>query len=391
MRENFFEKEVLFGYTVDTEMKRRWAVSLDLLEKFMAVCNKHNLRYFAVYGTLLGAVRHKGFIPWDDDIDIAMHREDFEVLEKIAVDEFKPPYFLQTPKSDPLHFTGITRLRNSNTTHINWNEKYQRGNKGCFIDILILDSLYENAFLRKWQQWRAVAFRRMLFAKHTFYDHYYYLVNRDMKPWFVLSKLFTVEWLMKRYNNACLAGGSTRLVGVVAGSRDFCFDKDIFSGTVLMDFEHLKVPVPIGYKEFAQQIWGGFKLPNEDERVPHHGGVIDVDTPYTAPKFRRHMDTFKGITNEKIVLFGAGGIAVYYMQRHGKQYPPVCIFDNNPAKWGAEISGVLVKKPDVLPEMLDDNIRIIITTNAYREIGAQIEAMGISNYYIYEEAKKYGI
>ena len=116
--EGFLEEEVRCGYTVSVEMKKLWAVELDLLAEFDRVCRKHGLTYFVDSGTLLGAVRHKGFIPWDDDIDVAMFREDYRKLPRIAAQEFQHPYFFQTPFTDPGLVMGGSRLRNSDTTLI---------------------------------------------------------------------------------------------------------------------------------------------------------------------------------------------------------------------------------------------------------------------------------
>ena len=110
--EEFFKEEVRDGYFVSSDMKNLWAVELDLLNEFIRVCEVYNLRYFAEGGTMIGAVRHNGFIPWDDDIDIVMPREDYCKLEKIAVKEFKFPYFWQTEKTDPGSMRGHAQLRN---------------------------------------------------------------------------------------------------------------------------------------------------------------------------------------------------------------------------------------------------------------------------------------
>lgn len=96
----FLEEEVRCGYTVTRKMKEVWAVELDLLKEFKRVCNKYDLKYCADGGTLLGAIRHQGFIPWDDDLDIAMLRKDFEKLNEVAPAEFKKPYFWQTEETD---------------------------------------------------------------------------------------------------------------------------------------------------------------------------------------------------------------------------------------------------------------------------------------------------
>ena len=82
--EGFLDEEIRCGYTVTAKAKRAWAVQMDLLHKLDEVCKKYNLRYFADSGTLLGAARDKGYIPWDDDIDIVMLREDYEKLRDVA-------------------------------------------------------------------------------------------------------------------------------------------------------------------------------------------------------------------------------------------------------------------------------------------------------------------
>ncbi|WP_027218226.1 LicD family protein [Butyrivibrio fibrisolvens] len=81
---NFFEEEEREGFTIIPMMKRAWAAELEVLEVVRSVCAKHDIKWYAVYGTLLGAVRHKGFIPWDDDIDICMLRDDYMRFMSIA-------------------------------------------------------------------------------------------------------------------------------------------------------------------------------------------------------------------------------------------------------------------------------------------------------------------
>ena len=86
--EGFLEPEERCGYQVTTKLKKIWAVELDLLDQFQKVCAKHNIKYQVFAGTLLGAVRHKGFIPWDDDIDVCMPREDYDKILPLLKDFF---------------------------------------------------------------------------------------------------------------------------------------------------------------------------------------------------------------------------------------------------------------------------------------------------------------
>lgn len=89
----FLEREIRGGYEVSEQMKRVWAIEIDMLQELFRVCDKYGLTIWAEGGTMLGTIRHGGFIPWDDDIDMAMPREDYDRLQEVAADEFKHPYF----------------------------------------------------------------------------------------------------------------------------------------------------------------------------------------------------------------------------------------------------------------------------------------------------------
>lgn len=115
--EKFWNAEVRCGYFISEEMKKVWAIELDLYLEFKRICEKHNLDFFTDGGTTLGAIRHGGFIPWDDDFDICMPRKSYEKL-KLFADEFEKTYFLQSPETDPLYGYSFLKLRNSNTTAV---------------------------------------------------------------------------------------------------------------------------------------------------------------------------------------------------------------------------------------------------------------------------------
>ena len=94
--------KTICGFKVTVERQKIWQIELEMLKLVDKICQKHNLHYSLVGGSLLGAVRHKGFIPWDDDIDIAMKRKDYEKFLKIAQKELPKKYFVQYCETEPL-------------------------------------------------------------------------------------------------------------------------------------------------------------------------------------------------------------------------------------------------------------------------------------------------
>ena len=92
---DFFKEEELCGHLVTTQIKKLWSVQLGCLQELKRICEKYDIMFFASGGTLLGAVRHKGFIPWDDDIDVMMFYDDYVRFCEYAPKEIKSPYFFQ--------------------------------------------------------------------------------------------------------------------------------------------------------------------------------------------------------------------------------------------------------------------------------------------------------
>ena len=138
--EDFLKEETRCEFRITEKQKKIWMIELDMLMEFMRVCEKHGLKYYIVFGTLLGTIRHNGFIPWDDDIDVCMPRDDYERFLKLA-DEFEAPVFLQIPETDPGYFYSHPKLRNSNTTGFSDIRGCFGFNSGLWIDIFPLDKV----------------------------------------------------------------------------------------------------------------------------------------------------------------------------------------------------------------------------------------------------------
>lgn len=119
-----------------TELRKIQLRLLYILVEIDNICRKHNIKYWIDFGTLLGAVRHKGFIPWDDDIDVTMPSEDYRRFMEIAPKELPDTLFLQTKETDPSYRLLINKVRDKNSLYITKHEDFTRDyNKGLYIDI----------------------------------------------------------------------------------------------------------------------------------------------------------------------------------------------------------------------------------------------------------------
>ncbi|MCB1828331.1 MAG: LicD family protein, partial [Coxiellaceae bacterium] len=130
----------------ETPLRQAQLVMLRMLKIFDHICKKHKLTYWLEAGTLLGAVRHHGFIPWDDDLDVSMLRKDYERFIRLAPDELPSDIFMQTEKSDPGYFNPAVplKLRDKNSLLIEPHEVEDKHiHQGIFIDIFPYDTVPE--------------------------------------------------------------------------------------------------------------------------------------------------------------------------------------------------------------------------------------------------------
>lgn len=143
--ESFLQEEKREGFLVETMMKRAWATELLVLSEIDRICEKYAISYQANYGTLLGAVRHRGFVPWDDDIDLSMKREDFMKFVNLAPHELPEPMRLQCIETQKDHFGAVAAVVNRSTVDVGSGKdaEYTKQFFGCpyvvGVDIYPLD------------------------------------------------------------------------------------------------------------------------------------------------------------------------------------------------------------------------------------------------------------
>lgn len=136
-----YSEEIICNHLVSTETKKVWNVEMDIAREVIRVCKKYNLKVWAEGGTLLGAVRHKGFIPWDDDMDFVMMRKDYQKFKEIGPKEFQYPYFFQSFETD--NFMGShVKIHRIDTAMIDSDYLKMKEKKyGIFVDVIVMDGI----------------------------------------------------------------------------------------------------------------------------------------------------------------------------------------------------------------------------------------------------------
>ena len=398
LSEDFFQEEILADTFVSRALKEVWAVNLDLLDCFQRFCQQHQLRFFMGFGTLLGAFRHQGFVPWDDDVDILMPRRDFEKLKGLW-SEFSAPYFLQNSLSEPdFWYRGMMKFRRSDTTCLQQSEYQNRHtNQGIALEIMPLDRCPDTAVEQRQQAAQVGHWQRLLWAKGHEQD--YHCLQSDSlsamgdEAWESLraeAASYTLTELERCYLAACQKAGKISqgplAVYISYNPQDayLLFDAAWFEESVLMDFEGLQLPAPAGFWSCLERFYGaGFMgyVPKEHRR-PHHPALWDPVVPYSVWQ-QRILDIYPDCADKSVILFGTGNMAeIFYRQNHERLNLHACV-DNNSRMWGKSFYDLPVKSPEYLLEMSPEKRHIIICNGYYREIGAQLQQMGIREYFVY--------
>ena len=292
--DGFLIEEIRCGHTVTQKMKEIWAIELDLLAEFQRVCEKYNLKYYASGGTLLGAVRHKGFIPWDDDLDVEMFRGDYIKLCEVGPKEFKKPYVFQNEYTESGSLRGFSKLRNSQTTAMFGHEKrkcFNGYNKGIFLDIFPLDSILDSPIE---QSKKKNIVDKWCKAYLSSIDIYYHRKHNNnsitgktkelMRPVLYYPSKWLKTWLHRKYEEACAKGDEkdTQKVAIycIFNQRTIHHKKD-FQEPLLTDFEFMKIHIPLHYDNILTEGFGDWHQFVKGGSL-HGDGVIHFDTckPY---------------------------------------------------------------------------------------------------------------
>lgn len=281
INEDFLKEEIICDFLVDSNRKKLWAVLLDLLVEFDDVCKRHDLTYYMLYGSLLGTIRHKGFIPWDDDIDVAMPRNDYEKFIKLG-NEFSNPLFLQTPYTDKGYFYTPARIRNSNTTAVVEMFKYAGFNQGIWLSVFPLDRWDDNGGIARYEEIRRLVKDCSTYMRigNPNLDE----VNKARVAAYHGDPMRDYEEI-QRLAQSCKDPDSKYVMTAVITQGSYpgkLLNASAFDKAIPMEFEGIKVMVPCGYDHLLRVWYRDYmQLPPMEKRgIWHAGTVFDADISY---------------------------------------------------------------------------------------------------------------
>ena len=276
--------------TEQSLLSRVQKVQLGLLKQVDRLCRKNGIRYMAVHGTLLGTIRHKGFIPWDDDIDIAMLREDYDRFIRVCEEQLGDDYYLQTPESDTSCFYGgYSKLRDNRTSALENKNNGKGCNQGIWIDILPLDHCPKDEQRRRKLQKKITFWQRIRLAH--LYKHWtnvlgdvrggevsiYYILRKGISPDKALRKL-------KKLFTSCAPEGYRAILASYYGNWE---NRNVYTeqecrDLIEMPFEDIQIMVPAAFDKWLSQRYGEeyMKMPDEKGRYSHKSVIFDPDTPF---------------------------------------------------------------------------------------------------------------
>lgn len=257
---------------------------LNLLKAFLSICEKHSIKYFLVCGSALGAVKYHGFIPWDDDIDVGLFRDDYERFLEIAPAELTRGLFLQNSASESNSPFIYSKLRESNTTYIEKSASDLNINHGVYIDIFPLDGYPMRRMKMLLFELKKQVLKRIIssaFIPNKWYKKMFLypvrkIVLRDRLNYYVNKYSNHVKhYYLSKSEYVCNHGNWQ-------GKLEYA-PKEQYGNGVMMEFEGLTVRVPERYDEYLTQKYGDWRadLPKDQQVGHHYAEVIDLSRPYT--------------------------------------------------------------------------------------------------------------
>ena len=267
----------------DDNIKRLQATQLEILIEFDRICRKNGLTYHLFCGTLLGAVRHKGFIPWDDDIDVCMRRKDYNKFLELCKKELGPKYFLQTYETDKNFFHSFARIRKNNTFLLQKEYSGIKMHHGIFIDVFPLDNIIEDKMIGRLQYYLC-RITRILKNIKLWYRSSKSIVRRIIKEIIIaINKPIPISFYnaLETKFATIFQNRETEFSSLLVEDIKLCYEickvrNSEFLKTCELEFEGHFFLAPANYHEILQNIYGDYMTPPPVSERKWHHNIIDL-------------------------------------------------------------------------------------------------------------------
>ncbi|MBQ7563247.1 MAG: LicD family protein [Lachnospiraceae bacterium] len=293
--EAFYESEVREGYYVPSKMKRAWGAILTVLNEIDLVCKRHGLKWWMDFGSMLATVRHHGFIPWDDDVDIGMLREDYEAFLRYAREELPKGYVLFNFRNSNIMHEYFTRVNTQDIFNI--TEEYLEANAGfpyvAGVDLMCIDYISPKFdkevvdIVKPIDQFADAIGDETLFKDIPEHQDFIRTIEKKSRHHFNRSKP-----LAQQLRNFCegyftmIKKSEAEYAGAVSAhvmryeSYNGIFPIRYYEELIEMPYEFMTVPVPLHYNEMISKVFGNYMQPYRGGGTHHYPYYLD-DENYT--------------------------------------------------------------------------------------------------------------
>lgn len=262
------------------QLRRLQQVEMEILGILDRICSENRIRYYLGSGTCLGAMRHGGMIPWDDDIDVYLHRQDYRRLLALLPETLPDGYFLQTPDSDPEYMYAFAKIRKEDTAYVQEALRDIPMHHGIYIDLFPVDGSPRGPAARQWHR------ARLFFLKRAAIGH---ILPRKIERVFfgLLYRLVPRKSFLRMYERCCQRYDSSETGMCLCGASDYAYRRErvplkAYGEGTRVPFGGMSLPVPDDADTYLTIMYGDWRTPPpEAARVSQHAPwLVDFEHAY---------------------------------------------------------------------------------------------------------------